>query len=416
MYIAITIFGSLGIACLCVVSVYLLKRCDGLSQECFKLAGKARSLEERYEDSRLGFETKYNKRVNTLKAQFETDNMILMAQALCSQSAKELQTSIKDVIEKRYGQMSQEFLGALSDDAEGLVRDLQFELCEKIWDSHQQFKEKSDESPLLLPDDVKIAYTKGCRTVMVIEQKPQVRTIGFANSLTSQKDRDVAVRISQNGHWFSLSFPYVYFFIVFDHGKYSYHQIYFRNSQLTSVREHVYLAPMPNVHRNDSTKNVCMGGDFRIQLANENTIARKCEMIIGDFWQRVFNSDLGDGGFKNVHPKLKNIRVWQENSKEDPLFILSAKWKKGKTVKGVVEKLLDGRKMKEDLDAVDKTIRCLLDDGVKKITKKVKEEMQSAKKAHAFKAKDLDDPARQLLEEVVVTHSRKVFDQCTKQS
>jgi len=416
MYIAITIFGILGVVSLFGGSVYLTIRCRGLSKECFRLDRKIKKLEQTDCDARRGYESKYHRRIKKLEAQFEADNASLISQALCGQSVTQLRASLKDIIEKQYGKMSQEFLGNLSDEAEGLVRDLQFGLCEKVWDAHQQFKEKSDESPLLMPDDVKIAYTKGCRTVMVLEQKPQVRTVGFSSSLTTQKDRESSVRRSSNGYWFSLSFPYVYFFIVFDHGKYTYHQIHFRNSQLTSVREHVYLAPMPNVHSGDETKHVCMGSGFRGELSDQNTIARKCELIVGDFWQRVFNNDLGVGDFKSIDPKIKNLRTWQTNSLEDPLFILKAKWKKGKTVKGVVEKLLDGRSTKDPLDAIDKTIRNLLNDGVKKITKKVKDEMQSAKKTHTLKAKDLDKPVKQLLEEVVVSHSRKVFDQCTKQS
>lgn len=416
MYIAITIFGSLGVVSLCVIAYYLLRRCKGLSNECFRLSHKIEVIESETDNIRRGHEARYHTRVQTLKNQFTADNTLLISQALCSQSATQLSGDLKEIIEKRYGRMSQEFLGNLSDDAEGLVRDLQFELSEKIWDSHQQFKEKSDESPLLLPKDVVIAYTKGCRTVMVIEQKPQMRTTGFSYAITSQSDREAAARKSENGYWFSLSFPFVYFFIVFDHGRYSHHQVHFRNSQLTSAREHVYLAPIPNVYRSKKTEHVCMGGDFRGELSGQNTIARKCDMIVGDFWQRVFNNELGEGGFKKIDKKLKSLRVWQENSLEDPLFILNVKWKQGKTVKGVVEKILDGRKMKEELDAVDETIRDLLNDGVKKITKKVKEEMKSAKSAHEFKPKDLDDPVKQLLEEVVVAHSRKVFDQCTKPS
>ena len=351
-----------------------------------------------------------------LKASFEIDNAHLLSQSLVTQSARDIQTTLKNVIDARYNRMSQELLGSLSDEAEGLARDLQFELCEKIWDAFQQYKECAKETPIVWADGTKVAYTKGIRTVVVIEQKPQVRSVTFDSELVQTKAvADKAQGTSNNGYRFALAFPYVYFVVVFDRGKYSYHELYFRNKPLTSMREHIYLAPIPNVWRDSDKKikHMCMGDGFEKAVDGELTIARQCEIVVGDFWQRTFSKDLGNGEPDKVDKRIKNYAVWQQYSAEDPLFILTVQWPKGKTMKGVLETALDGRDQKDALDPVDSEIKALLNKGCGNLSSKVKEAIKTAK-AYNLSSVQLEQEARTMLEEVITGHTRKVFEQCSK--
>lgn len=355
-------------------------------------------------------------KIVALKAAFEIDNAHLLSQALVTQNARDLQTTIKNIIEQRYGRMSQELLGSLSDEAEGLARDLQIELSEKIWDAFQQYKECAKETPIVWAEGTKVAYTKGIRTVVVIEQKPQVRSVTFDSELVQTKAiADKAQGTSNNGYRFALAFPYVYFVVVFDRGKYSYHELYFRNKPLTSMREHIYLAPLPNVWRDKDKKikNMCMGDGFKKAVDGELTIARQCEIVVGDFWQRTFSKDLGNGEPEKVDKRIKNYGVWQDNSAEDPLFVLTVQWPKGKTMKGVLETALDGREQKDALDPVDNEIKVLLTTGCGNLSNKVKEAIRTAK-GHTLSSVQLDQEARTKLEELITSHTRKVFEQCAK--
>lgn len=357
----------------------------------------------------------YEQKLDAMTKKFDRDNAHLLSQAFVPQSMADLQETIKLTIDREANRICQEFLGSVSEEAEGLSRDVQFELLEKVWDAFQNFKQANVESPLLMPDNVKIAYTKGSRTVLVIEEKPQVRSVSFDGNLVAT---NAVARHAQsstaNGYRYTLSFPYVYFVVVFDNNKYAYHELYFRNKPLTSVREHIHLAPIPNVWRDkgNNYKPMCMGEGFQMSVNEELTIARQVELIISDFWQRTFNAHLGNGSPEKVDSRIKNYAVWQQNTEADPLFILTVSWPKGKTIKGVVETILHSRPQKHALDPVDRNIRALLEAGVAKITNKIKAEIKKAKSSNKDIGK-IDETARRILEEQLLEHSKKVFSQIT---
>jgi hypothetical protein len=270
----------------------------------------------------------------------------------------------------------------------------------------------------IFPGGCKVAYTKGNFTVLVIEQKPQVRTVAFSSELVeTQTNASHAVGRTDTGYRYSLSFPYVYFFMVFDKGQYFYHQMYFRNKPMTSVREHIHLAPLPNVYRDDKNetyKSVCMGSTFNSDLRALNLpIARQVEVVVSEFWQRTFSRDLGNGQPESVDAKIKDYATWQDNSKKDPLFILNVNWPKGKTIKGVIESALDSRALKHELDPVDQSIRTKLEQGVAKLTERIKKDIQKAKTI-GLSQSDLDQMSKSLLEETILAHAKRVFEQCGK--
>jgi hypothetical protein len=344
-------------------------------------------------------------------AKFKADNANIVSQALAKPSSDQLVAAIRQLIEQKSSRIQQDFIGTVEDEAEAIIRDLNMELCEKIWDAFQGYKEISKETPYIFPDGTKIAYTKGNRTVIVIEQKPQVRSVTFDRELVANRTiADQAQSKTATGYRYSLSFPYVYFVVVFDKSEYSFHELYFRNGPLTSIREYISLAPLPNVWRKEdrADKSVCMGGDFRGANSDETTVARKADMVVADFWQRTFSSDLGTGAPDKVDKRIRNYAVWQEHSLKDPLFVLNIKWTKGKTIKGVVESLLDNRDRSDKLDASDKVIRTRLEEGVAKLTGKLKEEIVRAKQ-EGLKDCNLDEQAVSLLTNTLVQHTEAVF-------
>jgi hypothetical protein len=354
------------------------------------------------------------KRAENLKKNFSASHAHFMSQAVATKSVKSLRESLSDLVIAQHKKLGQELLGDVSDKAESLVRDLDFALNERIWDAFQQLKEKLDDSPQVLPRNAKIAYTKGSRTVIVIEQEPQVRSVSFTGSLINREVADQASGRTENGYRYNLSFPYVMFMIVFDQGGYTYHEVYFRNKTLTSAREHVYLAPLPNVNRkNKETKPMCMGKDFRGEISEESTMTRKCELVVADFWTRTFNEHLGTGGFEKIDERINSLAKWQEETQKDPLFVLSVNWGSGKTMKGIVESALDERSRDSKLDWVDSKVKEILDAGVAKIAQLVKEEL---KKPRTLTLKEdlVTDTIKNSFESILTEHTKKVFEHCTK--
>lgn len=354
-------------------------------------------------------------RMRAIRSKLEVDNAHLVSQALVGETTAALQTAIRTAVEKKFNRVTQEFTGSLSDEADGLVRELNVELCEKVWDAFQNFKELSSDSPYIMPDGCKLAYTKGVRTVIVVEQKPQVRTVSFAADLINSREVKATGQKTAEGNLrYSLAFPYVYFVIAFDEGEYSNYQVYFRNKPLTSVREHVHLPPLPNIHRGENLyRPVCMGNDFEAAAGKQSNIARQCNRVVADFWQRTFSNDLGNGQPQDTDKRIRDYAVWQANTAADPLFILGVAWPKGVTIKGVVEAALEERDHDHPLDPVDQVIRERLEEGVQRLTSRIKDEIQSAK-TKGLSQFDLDRMSRSLLEETVLAHATRVFNQCAK--
>lgn len=351
-------------------------------------------------------------RLHLLGQKFTKDNAHLIAQALCGPKITELKGKMNELMEKQFGKMTQEFVGQLTDDSDSVKEELMGSIGDRIWDRLQQIKEDFKDSPYVLPKDCKLAYTKGNRTIVVIEQEPSVRTVLFTPALVSSKDATEAQGRTDSGFRFRLAFPYITFFIVFDKGKYAYHEIYFRNKPLLSTREHVYLAPIPNVFRDRGPdfKPMCMGTDFSVDKGD--TLARQCEYAVSMFWQSTFNDHLGDGGGKAIDKRIKNWRTWQANTQENPLFVLNIQWKNGRTAKGVIESIFKMRDHKHELDGMDQDIKTQIDTGIGKISESVKEAVKAAK-SHKLKKKDVDEFMRESIEALLVGHADEVFQRCT---
>ena len=419
----ITILGLSGFCLMSFVTIWMTKKYMSNIKLMVKLQIECEKVNKIIpnEKARLAVqcekqvEKQVEEKVDEIRQNVSEIQVGIIAQALCGQSGKNLQLGMKKLIETTYSRMSQEFVGSLEDETEGLLSDLNYNLCDRIWDSVQQMKLQCDDGPYILPSNVRIAYTKGNRTVVVIEQKPQVRTMGFAGDLVGSKSRNAAKSISDYGYRFTLSFPYVYFFMVFDGTTFKYYEVFFKNKPLTSTREHVYTPPIPNIHRGKNNRRpVCMGNGFLQSVREEGTIAKQCEEVVSEFWQRPFNGHLGNGMNDNTDKRLKNYKRWQEETEKDAMFILDVKWGKGKTVKSVIDHMFKMRNMNHPGDDIDKKIRSMLENGVKSINETVKNAIDSANKNNTLRAGDLDNVVKEQLEEVVVSHTKKVFEHCIR--
>ena len=202
--------------------------------------------------------------------------------------------------------------------------------------------------------------------------------------------------------------------MVFDGTKFKYHEVFFKNKPLSSPREHVYNPPIPNIHHDKNNyQPMCMGAGF-FGAVNRESITKQCEHVVAEFWQRPFNHHLGNGITNNTDKRLKTYHKWQEETEKDPMFILDVKWGKGKTAKTVIDRMLENRNMNHPGDDIDVNIRSMLENGVKGIHKTVKDAIDSAKKNNTLRAGSLDGVVKDQLEEVVVSHTKKVFEHCTR--
>lgn len=355
-----------------------------------------------------------------IKTAFDQDNTHLLSQALVGYGAKKLQTCVKDTLDKHFNRMTQEFLGTIGDETDESIKELKASLCEKIWDRFQSFKQKSTEKQNVLPEGTRFAYTKGHRSIIVIEQKPQIRTVSFSEDLVHGNDAQQAIDQTSEGYRFALAFPYIYFVMVFDRERFSFQEVYFRNRPLRSISDTFCLAPLPNTYYTGNGmvahNGICMGDDeFNKEIRRHTTISAKCETVISNFWQRTFSGDLGEGDYKLVDSRIKNLSTWQENSKKDSLFVLGITWKNAKSISAVLDTIFDERPCNHRLDPLDAEVRSCLESGVGLITKKITDGINKARaKAKNTQNFKPNEAAKVVLEDVLLGHAAKVFEHCQK--
>jgi hypothetical protein len=373
-----------------------------------RAAARAREWKDRYLSEQASWQDKYNERCRKLSRQFESSHVHLMAQALAGKAFQDLEKRVNNQMEKKYQRLKQSVLGNLSDKSDGLIRTIRTSLSTKIWGTFQQYKEPFADLPIIWPRNMRLAYTQGNATVLMLEQEPQVRSI-FVSEKLAGRSAGEATDVSGENYTYRLAFPYMYFLVLYLNGSYRSVELYVSNKSIVSLDDPIGDAPLPNVHYNQHIPYICMGNDFPHYLNQRKTFAEQSHFLISEYWQRPFNTDLGRGGYDSVDKRMCNLRTWQKNSEADPTFVLNVKWPKQTTVRAVIERALNHRTA-GSLDMASQAIQNELKTCAELVGDTLGKEIENVKLA-------LDETKntariREDLEAVVAEHAHKVFAHC----
>lgn len=177
---------------------------------------------------------------------------------------------------------------------------------------------------IIFPEGAKFLHRNENHSIVVIEQKPQIRTCFFKDFEKSK---------------YRLAFPYCIFILIFD-SETELDELYlaFRNHPLISVQNLLYHAALPNL----KDLKVCQG-DFSIK--ETLSLNEKCEVIINSFWSSHFKDDGWMDNLERMQKKEKRInklKVWEKNSEKNPLFVLDVEWESaGKLVSFFADLAID---------------------------------------------------------------------------
>jgi len=168
----------------------------------------------------------------------------------------------------------------------------------------------------ILPLGCRFFSQKGERSVFVIEQAPTTRQIEW------------------DGKW-KLAFPYVVFVVVFAGQAVSNGEcrIFYRTAPLGNGDDRL---SRPNLCNTCQDGRICTG-DMRV---DGDTLVKKAESFVANFWRSLFNWDLADKNFNPAAQKfsqVRNLPTWQEESKKNPLFPLGIQWFPYATLGDVIE-------------------------------------------------------------------------------
>lgn len=161
------------------------------------------------------------------------------------------------------------------------------------------------------------------RTVLLIEQEPQVRRTRWLLGGRAQER--------------SLSMPRLLFPIVFWRQQWEKTCAFVLAHPCQGPEVMLYRFPLPNIF---SSGKVCVGGVSEERLALGTRAATgwdaKAQVVLEDFWSTYFNDHLIDhlhSGAPAVHPALASLASWERASRTQPNFVHHCTWAPMATVR-----------------------------------------------------------------------------------
>jgi len=254
-------------------------------------------------------------------------------------------------------------LTAMSRLKQGMIRELveQFEnkgvaFQKKLQKHFKMVMDDEKKKASVLPAGTRYFLRTSDAHLYVVEQGPQVKSV-FA--------RDYYEYDKKEKRRFSISLPYVVFFITLHAIKGNFHyapaqvgrrtvkgpkvegpgfqgfncQCFFRNSPLRSLDDVLYSPPIPN--REDPFIDLmCLGKTHTPYPMDPFAAVR---WVIELFYNTVFTGHVEDWGNNGVirSKKVENFAAWEKATKKSPLFTLKVKWKKNDTLRGMIAKSQD---------------------------------------------------------------------------
>jgi len=191
---------------------------------------------------------------------------------------------------------------------------------------------------IIQPPNCRICETDlNGNTILVLEDEPQVRTVGFdLDFSTALAELEQTGKLEEYGlqnftqdnpeppYYFNLSFPYIVYFIKYDN-KFNPNNfmVFFRNHPLSSRMDYLYLANLPNI---PSEQNMCLGAD-KMGDAPVSNLIEACERTLYRFWSNAFNADYINNTQQYAEVQyVCDYLTWSCFTAVDPMFVFDVKW------------------------------------------------------------------------------------------
>jgi hypothetical protein len=205
--------------------------------------------------------------------------------------------------------------------------------------------EQSDYRPMpeAIPEGVRFTHSRGDATVVVIEEKPQLRTVRWlSDSSPTPYGKKAVYRATR------LAFPFVVIiFALRNGGLTGQQQLFYRAAPLERLSDPLLYPNLYNVA--NGYGQVCW-----LCLANlKQDLSRlsweeKVREVRKHVWGAGFNqsSEMHEGmsywqTMRRVDQRVASLSAWEEASKRDPFFTLQVKWRPvGMSVGDVIEQML----------------------------------------------------------------------------
>ncbi|HUB82742.1 MAG TPA: hypothetical protein VMB03_28285 [Bryobacteraceae bacterium] len=201
--------------------------------------------------------------------------------------------------------------------------------------------------PEPIPDGVRFIRSRGDGTVLVVEEKPQLRTLQWLDEASPVPYGDGATYRTVR-----LAFPFLVIAIALRGGALTgVQQCFYRTAPLETLEDELLLPNLYNVSVNayDQKCWLCLANlktDLSRMSWNQKVAAIRAH-IWGGGWNR--SSEVHEGksywsAMQGVDPRVASLAAWQAASRSNPLFPLEVAWKPsglklGETVNAMLAKV-----------------------------------------------------------------------------
>lgn len=183
-----------------------------------------------------------------------------------------------------------------------------------------------DGKIIVYPNNTKFFHCHGRQAILIIEDKPTVRTVKFSHHSPGN---------DLNKSSYRLAFPYIIYLIRFIEGPagwlYNALSVSYRNSPLESISDEVFHPNLPNI--SEGVHAVCMP-----YPDGDKSLSKAASLVINEFWASEFGDDLMDGWYNNceLDGRIETLSAWEKASRNDPFFPLTVKWANTNTLKRIL--------------------------------------------------------------------------------
>jgi hypothetical protein len=186
--------------------------------------------------------------------------------------------------------------------------------------------------------------TRGDLKVLVMEEKPQVRTVRWLADESPVPFGTGAVYRTAR-----LAFPFIVTVVAFRAGGLTgYQQCFYRTEPLAAWSDPLFYPNLYNVANGYGQPCWLCLVKVRSDLARLSW-NDKVREIRRHLWGAGFNksSEMHEGmsywgAMRTLDPRVKSLDAWEEASQKDPLFPLKVKWKpSGRTLGDVIDAMLE---------------------------------------------------------------------------
>ena len=197
--------------------------------------------------------------------------------------------------------------------------------------------------PEAIPEGVRFIRRRGDVTVLVLEERPALRTVRWlADDSPDAYGKKAVYRTAR------LAFPFVVLVIAFRAGALTgYQQCFYRVAPLHSWSDALFLPNLFNVAN-------AYGQPCWLCLANlKKKLTRfSWNEKVRTIWTHVFGASFNRssevhegmsywGAMRGIDPRVASLSAWEEASKSDPFFTLRVPWQPlGKDIGRIMEEML----------------------------------------------------------------------------